>query len=221
MGQDRPDDQIEQSASSKGSYTFKHWSIFWLPLMAIAIATGHPGWAFICLVSWAMWPLLEKWRARDELWKSIGSDFEFKTTDGVLVKLDMNRGKLATKKGGNIRVFDRSDIVAVDVERDGSSVQTIKRGTSFSGALIGALIGGGVGAMIGAQGGTSTATSRDFVQALALRLTVADPKSPFVTLDFLTSSRPLPADSPVVRRAVKSMEDWRARFAMLLRATAA
>lgn len=203
--------------SSKLAF-LKNWTTFWVVLVIVSIAWGHTEWILVALFFWLLWRWLKKVDARERRWKDIKTNYKFSGSDGLLVKLDLAGERLATRKGSRICIFEKSDILSVDVERNGTSVQTIKRDASLTGAIVGGLIGGGVGAMIGATGsGTSVATSQDFVTALALRVSVRNPASPLVYLRFFDSRTPVPAKRRDVQAALKNLEEWRARFMMLLK----
>ena len=53
----------------------------------------------------------------------------------------------------------------IDIETDGSSVQTTRRESSLTGSVAGALLDGGVGAMVGMGMGDSVTATRDFVRS--------------------------------------------------------
>lgn len=202
---------------SKFSF-LKNWTTFWVVLIIVSIAWGHTEWILVALFFWLAWRWLKKVEARERRWKDINTNYKFTGSDGLLVKLDLAGERLATRKRSKICIFDKGDILSVDVEKNGTSVQTIKRDASLTGAIVGGLIGGGVGAMIGATGsGTSVATSQDFVTALALRISVRNPASPLVYLHFFESRTPVPAKRRDVKLALRDLEEWRARFLMLLK----
>ena len=214
-----PEDGEVSSATVSETVTFKFkwWSAFWLPMMALAVFTKHPGWAFLCLVFWCFWPLIKRGQEADTLWNTVRPDFEFKGTDRVRVRVDMAGQKFATRnKDDVVRIIEGPDLMQIDIERNGSSVQTTRREASATGAVAGALLGGGVGAMVGMGMGNSTTTTRDFVHSVSLRITVRDPDSPFIRVWFLDSKKSLPSHSRYVQSAMHSAEIWRARFSMLL-----
>lgn len=76
----------------------------------------------------------------------------------------------------------------IDIETDGSSVQTTRRESSLTGSVAGALLDGGVGAMVGMGMGNSITATRDFVRSVGLRITVRDPSSPFIRVWSATSA---------------------------------
>ena len=138
--------------------------------------------------------------------------YRFKEVGGSnLLLVDPKSRQFAVRRGWKLRYYPYSDLIAVEVEKDGFNVKNTKKESSLMAGVAGGLIAGPVGMALGLfSGGGSTTTSREVVHELALKLHINDAASPVYRLKFLKSRTGCSVKQ--AQRAAKSLDEWYARM---------
>ena len=135
---------------------------------------------------------------------------------GYGLALDPNTNRFAIAGFGiDPYVFDFSQLVAVDVERDGATVTTTKGSNGLAGAAIGVALLGPAGVLLG-SGTRSRGISRPTVTKLALKRYVNDLVHPCFEVVFYQNGRGGGANSGLVSNAATRMDEWYGRFRTIL-----
>lgn len=80
-------------------------------------------------------------------------------------------------------IVDYKDIIESEIIEDNVQVMKTSRSSQIGGALVGGALAGGVGAIIGGLSGKQTTTNNK-VRKLDLKVTIADIKTPVISLNF-------------------------------------
>lgn len=132
----------------------------------------------------------------------------------VWVAIDPDRNKFAISRGTqNPRVFGFSDLVGVEVLRNGASLQKTNRGSQIAGAAVGAVLLGPVGLLLGGLTGSKRVV--ETIDKLSLKIFTNDLGNPVHEIVFLKSPGSKP-DSFLVKQASKELDNWHARFQTIL-----
>ncbi|MND36269.1 hypothetical protein D3C80_269230 [compost metagenome] len=132
---------------------------------------------------------------------------------GAGVAIDATGNKFAISDGGQTRVFNFSDLVAVEVFRNGSSVTKTNRGSQVAGAAVGAVLLGPVGLLLG--GLTGGKRNEEKVERLSLKIFTNDLVSPVYEVVFFGGMKAKP-DSMLVKQGAKQLDEWYGRFQTIL-----
>lgn len=100
----------------------------------------------------------------------------------IVVGLSQPRGGVLNLEQPYRAEYDFSDIAAVEVQRDGTTIASSNRGSQALGAAVGAVAFGGIGAIIGGLSGSSTQQER--VRRISLVVKVRDQSRPFHNITF-------------------------------------
>lgn len=116
----------------------------------------------------------------------------------------------------NPKVFGFSQLVAVEVDRDGVTVTTTKGSNGLRGAAVGLALIGPLGL---ALGGTtkSKSISVSKVKKLALKIYVNDLSSPFHEVVFFKDSTGSDMEQRLMTLAAKELEQWFGRFQTIIK----
>lgn len=113
-------------------------------------------------------------------------------------------------------VYGYSDIIAVEVLRNGDAVTTTDRGSQVAGAAVGALLLGPMGLLLGGLTGRKKQSQK--VSSLTLRIVTSDMKAPVVDVPFLELKAPgLDVSSKRLQRAATLVAEWHGRFLSAMR----
>ena len=108
------------------------------------------------------------------------------------------------------RLYHYSQLVAVEVDKDGHTVTSTKGKIDTSNAAMATALIGPLGLALGAKTSSESLT-KDHITRLSLKLYLTDVHSPFIDIPFNVS--PLGAsDDPATRKAVNAMEEWYGRL---------
>jgi len=113
------------------------------------------------------------------------------------------------------RLYSFDQLVAVDVERNGSSLQKTNRGSQMMGAAVGGVLLGPVGLLLGGLTGTKREEVR--VKRLSLKLFTNDLQKPVSEVVFFNHPQGVKPDSLVVKTAAQQLDEWHGRFRTILR----
>ncbi|MCA1408239.1 hypothetical protein I6F26_29055 [Ensifer sp. IC3342] len=138
---------------------------------------------------------------------------------GAGIALDATRNKFAILNplmGTETKVFDFADLVAVEVCRDGSSLQKTNRGSHAVGAAVGAALLGPAGLLLG--GLTGSKRNIEKINKLSLKVYTNDLVAPVHEIVFhdVRGSKP---ESFIVKTAMADLDAWHGRFKTILQKT--
>lgn len=128
--------------------------------------------------------------------------------------LDPTNNKFAIARGAhNTKVFNFSDLVGVEVLRNGSSIHKTNRGGQVAGAAVGAVLLGPVGLLLGGLTGSKRSVQK--IDRLSLKIFTNDLITPVHEIVFynVPGSKP---ESKEVKRASQRLDSWHARFQTIL-----
>lgn len=133
---------------------------------------------------------------------------------GAGVAIDPGECKFAISHGSQgTKVFNFSDLVAVEVLRNGSSVSKTNRGSQVAGAAVGAILLGPFGLLLG--GLTGSRRSVEKIDRLSLKVFTNDLVNPVHEIVFfnIPGSKP---DSLAVKNSSQELDSWHGRFQTIL-----
>ncbi|NTH25654.1 hypothetical protein G6K83_11280 [Agrobacterium rhizogenes] len=132
---------------------------------------------------------------------------------GPGVAIDPSSNRFAFTARGNVKVFGFSDLIAVEVMRNGSSISVTNRGSQVAGAAVGALLLGPVGLLLG--GVTGSKRSVEKIQRLSLKVFTNDLVMPVYEIVFF-DDKPADPKSAIVKAASDELDAWHGRFQTIL-----
>ena len=199
----------------------KAWVWFWCLLAVVAFFLGEPGvWVGLLLVASLAAVGLGRKRRDQQITEIVDfePDYRFEQPGSSdLLLIDIKSQQFATALNNVVRVYKFVKLVAVEVERDGITVQKSTRDVSLIGAGAGAILAGSVGAAVGLfAGGGSKSESQQLVSKLALKLTIADPEAPLFYMTFFKEKKAVAASDRSVAKATAQMEEWYGRLRGLI-----
>lgn len=112
------------------------------------------------------------------------------------------------------RLYGFDQLVAVDVERDGTSLQMTNRGSQMMGAAVGGVLLGGLGLLIG--GLTGTKRNEERVKRLSLKLFTSDLHTPVTEVVFFDMPQGVKPDSDLIKLSAQHLDEWYGRFRTIL-----
>lgn len=133
----------------------------------------------------------------------------------ILIDPDSNQFAIALKTG-SARAYRFDQLVAVDVEHDGSSLEKTNRGSQAMGAAVGGVLLGPVGLLLGGLTGSKRKVA--LVKRLSLKIFTNDLEKPVTEVVFFHSPSGAKPDAPVVKSAASQLEGWYGRFRTILQA---
>jgi len=119
-------------------------------------------------------------------------------------------------KTGTARAYRFDQLVAVDVERNGSSLEKTNRGSQAMGAAVGGVLLGPVGLLLG--GLTGTKRKEELVKRLSLKVYTNDLEKPVTEVIFFDSPAGAKPTHAGVMTAATQLEEWYGRFRTILQA---
>jgi len=137
------------------------------------------------------------------------------------IALDVTRNKFAILNplaGAETKVFSFSDLIAVEVCKNGSSLQKTNRGSQVVGAALGAALLGPAGLLLG--GLTGSKRNIEKIDKLSLKVYTNDLVNPVYEVVFHNMSGSKP-DSLIVKSAMAELDAWHGRFKTILHGNAA
>jgi hypothetical protein len=133
----------------------------------------------------------------------------------VTVLLDPDSSQFVIAKPGSpVRAYAFDQLVSVEVQRNGASLQKSNRGSQLMGAAVGGALLGPLGLLLGGLSGSKR--SEELVQRLSLKLFTSDLHAPVSEIIFFDSTKGQKPDSPPVKAAAMLMDEWHARFLTIL-----
>lgn len=133
---------------------------------------------------------------------------------GIAIDPETNRFALS-RVGGEPHVFDFSQVVAVDVERDGATITTTKGSNGLAGAAVGVALLGPAGLLLG-SGTRSRGLTKPTVTKLSMKIYVNDLIKPYHEVVFYKNPRGGSANGIIVTKAAQQLDEWYGRFRTIL-----
>jgi len=134
---------------------------------------------------------------------------------GPGLALDAERSKFAIiPAAGDPRVFAFDQLVAVDVERNGQSIQVTNRGSQALGAAVGGLLLGPIGLLAGSVTGSKRTSEK--VCRLALKIYTNDLVTPVTEVVFFNQPNGVSPGSIQLKPAADNLDQWYGRFRTIL-----
>ena len=115
---------------------------------------------------------------------------------------------------GELKLFKFSQLVAVDVEKNGVSLQKTNRGSQVMGAAVGAILLGPVGLLLG--GLTGSKRNVEKVRRLSIKIFTDDLISPVTEIIFFNSPSGSDPNGFLVRTAAQLLDEWHGRFLTII-----
>ncbi|WP_265562497.1 hypothetical protein [Sphingomicrobium arenosum] len=116
---------------------------------------------------------------------------------------------------GEPRVFDFDQLVAVEVEQNGSTLTKTNRGSQAAGAAIGGALLGPAGLIVGGLSGSSRQVEK--VSSLALKIYTNDLMKPVYTVSFIDlGTASLDANNALLKEHYQNLDEWYGRFRTIL-----
>lgn len=146
------------------------------------------------------------------------SDVSFKAGSlGPGTAIDATRSKFAiVPQSGPARIFSFNQLTAIDIEKNGSSIQTTNRGSQAFGAAVGGVLLGPVGLLLGGLSGSKKSVEK--IKRLSLKIYTNDLVKPMHEIVFFDHPSGVNPDSILVKPAIDNMEQWYGRFRTILAA---
>jgi len=116
------------------------------------------------------------------------------------------------------RLYAFEQLVAVEVERDGSTLDRTNRGSQLMGAAVGGALFGGLGAIVGGLSGAKRREER--IKRLSLKLYTNDLHEPVQEIVFFNHHAGVQPGAPEVKKAAALLDAWYGRFRTILAANA-
>ena len=117
--------------------------------------------------------------------------------------------------GAKPRVYHYTQLVAAEVERDGTTVTTTKGKISTGGAALATLIAGPVGGLLAGAKTSSTSTTDETV-TLTLKLYVDDIHTPCFCIPFGSGFKDEFGPDKLLKNAIEAVDAWFGRFKTIL-----
>ena len=108
------------------------------------------------------------------------------------------------------KLYAFSDLVAVEVQKNGQSLETTNRGSQIAGAAVGAVLLGPLGLLVGGLSGSKKKV--ETVRELSLKLYLTDLRHPVTELVFFKSSSNHKPTDFAVTEAAKRLDEWYGRL---------
>lgn len=134
--------------------------------------------------------------------------------DGMAIALDPSTRRVAIGNGSSPpKLFKFSELVSIEILKNGSSITRTNRGSQAAGAIMGAVLLGPLGLLLG--GVTGAKRQEEKVDKLTLRLHVSDFDQPFYDVPFFNGPRSK-STSPLVVQASQKIDEWHSRLKAVL-----
>lgn len=188
----------------------------WVFGAALAAAIGAAG--LIVIISAVAYGVAQENRSEKDRSDLSKTGFKADAFDsigfGEFIAIDKSNAKLAIKVKGSMHLRRFTDIVAVEFEQDGSSVEKTNRGSQIDGALTGALLAGPAGMMIGGLSGSKRIEHK--VHAVTVNVFTRDMHVPTIKVPFLNNPAGAAISSGEYQRARKLAQDWYGRVKAIM-----
>ncbi len=137
---------------------------------------------------------------------------------GAGIAIDAIGNKFAISSGSlNTKIFKFSDLIAVEVLRNGSAITKTNRGSQVAGAAVGALLLGPVGLLLGGVSGSKRSIEK--VDRLSLKIFTNDLMTPVHEIIFFNTPGTKP-ESILVKSASQELDAWHGRLQTILHMSA-
>lgn len=154
--------------------------------------------------------------------KSIREEFEpdelfISASDQSFIGIKFDSGQFIIGNTGFRKAYLFSEVVALEIVKDGASITSTNRGSQALGAAVGGIALGGVGLLAGALSGSKRTKER--VKELALKITVEDHVSPMHRVTFLNwpGDKGLEASDSTVKTAADQLDRFHAHLTVGMR----
>lgn len=135
-----------------------------------------------------------------------------------ILVMDPDASRLAFAEAGQpLRFFRFDELVAVEVVRDGMTIEKTNRGSQAMGAAVGGALLGPAGFLLG--GLTGSKRHEGSIARLVLKITVNDLQRPIIDMVFLDKKAKMkmpPAKGTKIEPAEERIAAWYGRFRVIL-----
>lgn len=131
---------------------------------------------------------------------------------GLAIDTKTNRFAIGTNSS-DVKVFNFSQLVSVEVLKNGTSISKTNRGSQVAGAAIGAVLLGPIGLLLG--GLTGSKRSVEKIDKLSLKIYTDDLLRPANEIVFFDMPKTKP-DSILVKAASEELDTWFGRFQTIM-----
>lgn len=178
------------------------------------------GLLFLAAIIWGICQGIAQSNQQKEQGQALSSIPDFRpvvqfngTSGGAGIAIDPANNKFAITNRANTRVFSFTDLVAVEVLRNGSSLTKTNRGSQVAGAAVGAVLLGPLGLLLG--GVTGSKRNVEKVDRLSLKIFTNDLVTPVYEIVFFGGPQSKP-DSLLVKQGAQQLDEWYGRFQTIL-----
>lgn len=133
------------------------------------------------------------------------------TGDNPGIAIDTARKKFAIiPRHGQPRVFEFEQLIAVEIERNGDSIQKTNRGSQVLGSAVGGILLGPLGILMG--GVTGSKRTSETIKKLSLKLYTNNLVAPVVDVPFFNSPKGVSPEHSAAKTAATDLDQWYGRF---------
>lgn len=148
------------------------------------------------------------------------------STNAILLNDENNIMVLIYNDMKDLKTFNYSDILQVEVIKDGETISKTNRKSQFGGAIVGGILAGEVGALIGGLSGETNVEEK--VNSIDLKILVNDTNKPTYSINFFrapfnkSTKKIEPADiksSTEYQAGAKEIEQWYSIITVIIKRT--
>lgn len=137
------------------------------------------------------------------------------THGGAAVAIDTSGKKVCFMENSKShKLFNYNEIVSVEVEKNGSSVTKVNRGSQVGRAALGGLLLGPVGLLVG--GVTASRRNEEKIKSISLKVYTSSLSSPVKIIHFYKNHSGADLNAFPVKGALSNLDSWYGRFLAII-----